>query len=133
MKNTALIVFKVIKSSWGIHIQIKATAVEISASPVVGSEAIGGNVFLKLNSSVKLSSEEYDMFVQGIRSYASSGCIDKPTLLTIDEIFFIDSDFQIEGLYWAARMLMSDLTENEFEWPRIEFDKTSNRYAFLGN
>lgn len=130
MRDNSTIEFKVLKNTWGIYIKIKASTSLIDKKEKIEYEHIYNNLYLQFNDSIRLSKSERDMFIEGIRSTINLFVSENPILVTIEEILFIDSDFQLEGIYWAAKKLIADLVGAEFQMPLFEFDSKLNKYLF---
>ena len=133
MKTKSSISFRVIKSSWGIFIRVTASATTSKNLEENYGDLRFNNFHIRLQSDIRLSKEEKDVFINGLKSALDEHYSETPTLINIEEISFIDTDFQIEGLYWAARMLIADLLNIEFQIPRVEFDRQANKYIFFSS
>ncbi len=129
MKKQSTVTFKAIQSSWGIFIRIKASTSSFAGDASFTVESLSDNLFLRVNQSWRLSELELEYLKNGLNSVLVHHP-SEPTLITIDEISFVDVDFQADALFWAARMLAADLLGIEILGPRIEFDKQANRYLF---
>lgn len=77
-----------------------------------------------------LTDSQTTMIISGIESIYDDAYFSSKTVLQIESVVFNYCDFQEDALYWSSRMLFSKLLNEDFEMPKIEFDKKKNRYLF---
>lgn len=131
MKKHSSVTFKAIQSSWGIYITIEASTSSLPGDVSIEEPILDG-YFLRLNQSRRLLALELEHLKTGLKSILVNRPTE-PVLITIEEISFVEVDFQANALFWAARMLAADLLGIATHAPRIEFDVQSNTYLFHPN
>ena len=119
-------VYKLLRSSWGIHIGLTAEALTTFTS---GEETeLTKNLAVRFNSTIPESSkslllEGFDLIKEDIQDR-----LDQKVLIEIQDIEFNPMDYQEEGLMicamnWASR-------EFDFPPPKIESEFKGRRYSF---
>ncbi|GAA2250087.1 hypothetical protein GCM10010145_16830 [Streptomyces ruber] len=133
MRQSRTYVYKVLQSSWGIRIAITATA-ELQAGREEERLASDLPVWLAFaGSAAELSPLDKERLAEGLSSVAfevSRRVDGRPVTVTVGEVSYVESDFQIEGLSVA----MCRWAEAEFNLPQRQiiesFDRVANRYLF---
>ena len=112
--------YRVLKTSWGIAIDIEATFEEIASDK---------NILTFSEQS--LTPNEKEQIIMGLEDLLSvSDLGNKKYTIDIQKVLFNPCDFQVEGLYWASRDWLSKALNIKTMEPEISFDKTSNKYFF---
>lgn len=124
--------YRVLKSSWGIAIDIDLDVVSLEEIEMSKVEEINPRVcFLILDSS----------FDNGLRPFIKDGITDisefiyskigtQAICLLINKIEYNPTDFQKEGLYYAVQdSIYAYFGETPLPH-KIEFDKVANKYVF---
>lgn len=130
MNERSSITFHVIQTSWGIFVRIDASTSSLIVQESTSADRLSVGYYLRLHQSRRLSEDEREYLKSGLNTIVDLCPPESPTLITIDDIFFVETDFQADSLFWAARMLAADLLGVEAHMPRVEFDKETNKYSF---
>lgn len=133
-------VYRVIKSSWGIYIEINAGYERYSTSIYKNkSENIDNGIYiynmkLPWPQSCSILDTEWEFLKYGLRLVSKKIKKNSPfkddTLILLKTILFNECNFQIEGMTIAI-MEWASLIFN-FDIPKIEaeFDRSKNKYIF---
>ncbi len=127
--------YRIIKSSWGIAIDITADVL-----PLVGNERaaieVGQGLRLAVDPGLglKLSQQEHQMLAAGLR-LTEEGMTeivqrDGPFVIQIDDISFNPTDYQEEGLAYALASWVAHHFNLSLALPPVHFSKQENRYIF---
>lgn len=130
MKDSSEIVFKTIQASWGIHIIMSANASRAFDDINIDIEVICPAFFIRFDSKVLLSKEEKSQVINGMRSVLLKCKSQDDVLITVNKIVFNYTDYQQDGLFWAARSLAADIVEIYVDEPLIEYIRSENKYVF---
>jgi len=125
--------YRVIKSSWGIAIDITAEVLPLADSRYAAIEVRNG-LWLSVDMGVELTQQEHQMLTIGLRLL--NGDLDRivqrdgPLVIRVYDVSFNPVDYQEEGLAyalagWAAQQFTIPLTLQP-----VHFLKQENRYIF---
>lgn len=124
--------YVLLKGSWGIVIQVKATITELNGA--VGALEIAKNIYLDL-SEVRLNKACNSFLENGLKWFFGEKknihSIEKNLLIKIVEIEFNVSFFQENALFFAIAEwagLFFDMKVPQYE---TFFDKDKNKYIFI--
>ena len=120
MKSTKS-TFKLLKSSWGICITIGGTSEKIDGD---------SNELEILTLSQNLMDEEIAFLKNGFNYFFSLVNFDFKYKISIDELSFSDCDCQIEGLFYAMILWLSEHFEVDMLDFKCNFNQVLNRYEF---
>jgi hypothetical protein len=110
--------YRVLKSSWGIVIDIKGNIEEINSTE---------NEFQIAEKS--LTPAEKEQVKRALKSL-SDNFHGKKYSICLQEITFNDCDFQIEGLYWACRDWLSKALNIKVNDPEVTYNAKARKYIF---
>jgi hypothetical protein len=124
-------VYKFVKTTWGIYVQINAEATLWSERPPAGEHATG-RLWLDVGPT-SLTPYSVGYLVSAMRlmeSQIAERVGDQQVLVTLDAVDFTMSDFQDEGL--TAAMLLWLAAEFDLPSPEIEahYDPGLGKYVF---
>ncbi|MGW1716721.1 hypothetical protein [Streptomyces sp. NPDC002156] len=133
MRNPRTYVYRLLKTSWGVRVSITAQA-EIREGAEGGRVDPSVPVWIAFGEVVAELPETFrEKMREGLSVVAdeiSGSVLGRPVTVTVSELSYVESDFQIEGISVA----MCRWAEEEFVLPRrrIEesFDPATNRYVF---
>jgi hypothetical protein len=122
---------RILKSSWGIAIDLRARAV-LAAKPKAGAMRVAERVQLDV-SKVQLPDEDNEQLIRGLKIMAAKIMAAQPhgyVVIEVDKVEYTPTDYQPEGLAaamigWAAEEF--NLTQPDMD---VYFDKAKNRYVF---
>jgi hypothetical protein len=127
--------YRVLKSTWGIAIDIEATYKILKTEPEIGQK-ISSRISLNLQvNDYVLLDEEKDWIIKGLKVVCeeiySRINNSEYVLIIIHKIDYYPCDYQIDGL--ASAIIAWASQEFNFISPKIdiEFDKKANKYLFL--
>lgn len=133
MGNPRTYVYRLLKTSWGVRISITAQA---DFQEGAEGERVDPSVpvWISFGEAVVELPETFRMEMsEGLSVVAreiSESFLGRPVTVTVKELSYVESDFQIEGISVA----MCRWSEEEFGLPhrRIDesFDPATNRYIF---
>jgi hypothetical protein len=125
--------YRLIKSSWGIAIDIEASYVCLKTPPTFG-ERISNNIWLTSNiKPLSLSESQFQWILKGLKLISEKIThkidVKEHVLITISNIELNPSDYQIDGL--ALAIIGWTCQEFNISSPKldIEFDKMNNKYS----
>ncbi|MDF6066839.1 hypothetical protein AB0K64_33895 [Streptomyces sp. NPDC053741] len=133
MMQLSTYVYKILKSSWGIRISITA-GVEFRAGQEGERVTAGYPVWVRFADSASslppACKEEVSKGLSMIAAEVSEKVNDRPVMVTVGELSYIESDFQVDGISvaicrWAENMF--GLHERQIT---ASFDRELNRYHF---
>jgi hypothetical protein len=133
MAASSTYTYKVLKSSWGIRIALVAEVVPDDGS-FLHAIYLGHGVSLAQSiADSRLSAAEIEMLSAGLRSVAveiANVTAQKPVVVVLNDVQFVESDYQVEGLAaaiigWATAQF--GLEEHDIE---VSFNRETNRYDF---
>ena len=115
--------FRILKSSWGIWIQITGT------SKITNEQT---HTIKSAHPNFGLSPEESKFIEQGFKWITGKFDLAENTAyqVNIDNIQIADCDFQAEGLFYAIAFWVSEHFGFEMPQFRYSFNKEENRYEF---
>jgi hypothetical protein len=123
--------YKVIKASWGIAVSLEARVVSAQSTGDARSVTQLMGIAYALRDR-DVTPEENEQFVLALRALAPAieAKIASPIAIEVQQISYLPTDFQIEGLraamyYWAAEEF--GLMSPEIS---VSYDASSNRYRF---
>jgi hypothetical protein len=125
--------YRALKSTWGIRICLTAEAVR-AAGPTPQASHVMSNIWLSDQTGSRgIADDEMRMLADGIRLLGGEiGETEhgRPIVITIRDLHYVESDFQLEGLTaamigWAVDEF--SLTPRDIE---VSFDRRTNRYSF---
>lgn len=121
--------FKVLKSSWGIFVEIEATLID---------KISNNENYVKVNNRLFISFENYSSMaddfklelINGLKWVENDMNLNKDMVIILNNIEINPSDFQLEGLFlcmasWAGVVFEFDLPHYTYE-----YDKKLNKYVF---
>ena len=112
--------YRVLKTSWGIAIDIEATLDEVNSDK---------NILTISEQS--LTPNEKEQIIMGLESVLTQSDLkNKSYTIDIRKVWFNPCDFQLEGLYWASRDWLFKALNIMTTEPEISFDKALNKYFF---
>ncbi|HEU4732215.1 MAG TPA: hypothetical protein VFT22_30175, partial [Kofleriaceae bacterium] len=117
--------YRAIYSSWGIAIDVTATAHRVSVPPST-AERVADDLYLEIAPEVRLDDGERRLLASGLRRVAARVPRDGRALLVcIVAIRFNECDYQAEGL--EAAIMAWTAVELGFEPPvvRVAFDRAA--------
>ncbi|MGB1287791.1 MAG: hypothetical protein ACPG7F_14725 [Aggregatilineales bacterium] len=130
-------IYREIQTGWGIHITITCIAYEKSHYP---GQMVDAHPCLFLStSSAFQQSWDSGFLVQllescqhGLQLIEAELCEKRsePTVIEINEIGIIFTDFQIEGVGYAIAEWIIEEYNLEIELPAVKFDKLNNYYIY---
>lgn len=111
--------YRVLKTSWGIAIDITGLLLDTTADKNVLAVSEKG-----------LTSDQKNQITLGLESILNKIPADKKYNIDIQKVWFNPCDFQTEGLFWASRDWISKALDIKTSEPEISYDKTQNKYFF---
>jgi hypothetical protein len=133
MTASSAYTYRVLKSSWGVRITLVAKVVPDDGS-IPDAIHLGYGVSLAQDiADRRLSDADIEMLSSGLRSVAAGIAhvtAQKPVVVVLNDVQFVESDYQIEGLAaaiigWAT--VQFGLDERDIE---VTFNRETNRYDF---
>ena len=110
--------YRVLKSSWGIAINITGSIEEIISAE---------NEFQVVGKS--LTAADKAQIIQGLKSL-SDNFPGKKYSICVQELNFNYCDFQIEALYWASRDWLSKALNIKVSDPEVFYNSKDRKYIF---
>lgn len=131
MKPSKTVIYKIIKSTWGIWIKITAKVAKANVSAI----PISNHIYLKKEikkKNIVLNETELDYLTRGLKwiSDQIEEQIQQPISIIIEEIQIIYCDYQEEGLFYAIASWAAEYFKFKLPTYQYEFNKTKNRYEF---
>ena len=112
--------YRILKTSWGIAIDISGTVKESAADKNVLTISDRG-----------VTPEEKEQTLQGLESVLTQITVDSRKYnIDIQKIWFNPCDFQTDALFWAGRDWISKALHLKSSEPEILYDRTLNQYSF---
>ena len=127
--NSSYTNYRILKSGWGIWIQITASS-EFSVNDGI---KISENISLEYKvSNIKLSKEQKGYIQDGLIwiSPKLEAIINKPVKIILEEIVLVFTDYQIEGLFYASAFWVCEHFGLEMPLYDYGFDSKNNKYIF---
>jgi hypothetical protein len=127
--------YRIIKSSWGIAINITADVLPLADGERTATKIRQG-LWLSVDPGLglKLSQQEHQMLAAGLRligeGMAEIVQRDGPLVIQIDDISFNPTDYQEEGLAYALASWVAHHFNLSLALPPVHFFKQENRYTF---
>ena len=128
MNNSHKTVFRIIKSSWGIYIEITAKTINNDKNGVI----ISDKIYLEITKSNFLNTDEIEFLIKGLKKVSKQieTRISKPIKIVIEDIVIVHTDFQKEGLFygiiqWASEYFKFDMIDYHFG-----YNKRTKKYIF---
>jgi hypothetical protein len=122
--------YRVLKSSWGIAIDVTARF-DFSASPE-NADSISDGIHLVIDDQT-LPNEYFELVETGVNLMSDriKECdVEFPLCVRITELKFNPCDFQPCGIPWAVAGWITSELEISPPAVSIEFDKTANCYVY---
>ncbi|MDF5759202.1 hypothetical protein [Spongiactinospora sp. TRM90649] len=133
MKQSSTYVYQLLKSAWGIRISITA-GVQFRSGQTGGRVTTASPVWIAFTGSAsRLPSVDKERLTQGLSEVAaeiSKSVPGKPVTVTVEEVSYVESDFQIEGLSVAICRWAEDAFGLPARQITESFDRAANRYHF---
>ncbi len=124
--------YLVLKTSWGIAINLRAQRVYSKLKPE-GANVVAERIYLDVHERM-LSNEEVLWLVRGLKmvagNLAKKICDNRYVIVRIVEVEFNDCDFQAEGLADAIIRWSAEVFELDIPQAGVFFDKQAKRYVF---
>jgi hypothetical protein len=112
--------YRVLKTSWGIAIDMEGVLEEISADK--------NTITISEKILIQNEKEQIETGLQSVFSEIANK--DKKYTIEIQKVQFNYSDFQLDGLYWASRDWLSKALKTKISEPIVSYDKIFNKYLF---
>ena len=126
--------YRLIKSSWGIAIDITAEAAPLSDYSGAAAEEVEQGLWLAVETSWQLSPDECRYLATGLRLVSqdmqSRIAQDGPIVVRVIDLRFNPTDYQKEGLAFALAGWMAQTFDFPFSPPHALFNREKNRYEF---
>jgi hypothetical protein len=126
--------YRIIKSSWGIAIDITAEAVPLAHYSGTAAEEVEQGLWLAVETGWQLSPDERRYLATGLR-LVSQGMQRRivqngPIVVRVIDLRFNPTDYQEEGLAYALAGWMAQTFDFPFSPPHALFNREKNRYEF---
>ncbi|MCX4784252.1 hypothetical protein [Streptomyces sp. NBC_01264] len=126
-------VYKILKSSWGIRISITA-GVQFETGQEKERVAAGYPVWLRFTDSASdlppAYKEEATKGLSMVAAEISESINGRTVTVTVGEVSYVESDFQIDGISVAMCRWAEDMFEIHGRQIIASFDREANRYHF---
>ena len=125
--------YRVIKSSWGIAIDITADVLPLADSVYAAIEVRNG-LWLSVDLGSALTQQEHQMLIN--RLYLLNGDLDRivqehgPLVIRVYDVSFNPVDYQEEGLAYALAGWVAQRFTIPLTLQPVHFLKQENRYIF---
>ncbi|MFE6485700.1 hypothetical protein ACFVGN_22575 [Streptomyces sp. NPDC057757] len=131
-KQLSTYVYKVLKSSWGIRISITA-GVQFRAGQEEG-RVTGSPVWIEFAGSASgfpyVYKKELARGLSVVAAEISERVDGKSVTVVVDEVIYVESDFQVDGISVAMCRWAEDAFGLNVRQISESFDREANRYHF---
>lgn len=131
MNGWTTFLFRFIRSTWGIAIDLRARAVELAAAPA-GVRKLADRVYLDVSSAGLTDTDENEL-IRGFSTIAEqigNAVGWNAILIEVSRLTYALTDYQSDGVAAAAIGWAAEYFDLDTPSVRITFDREGNRYIF---